>query len=137
MKASKYQIQNKLWKQNLNQIQNPERKQSQRCQTEGQQLLKAKASPNSLYCICTQEKEKTDTQQINAWFRAVANCINSYGIKKTDIDVLQYYGAYCSNSTADQFEIFSTEIPDERKTIPVLKKCFNTYFLPVTTLDDL
>jgi hypothetical protein len=35
MKASKYQIQSKLRKQNLNQTQNPGRKQSQRCQTEG------------------------------------------------------------------------------------------------------
>jgi hypothetical protein len=60
-KASKYQTQSKLWNYNLNQIQNPERKQSQRCQTEGHQLPKAKASPNGQHHICTQEKDKIET----------------------------------------------------------------------------
>jgi hypothetical protein len=61
IKASKYQTQSKLRNRNLNQTQNPERKQSQRCQTEGHQLPKAKASLNGLHHICTQEKEKTET----------------------------------------------------------------------------
>jgi hypothetical protein len=61
MKASKYQIQNKLRNQNLNETQNPERKQSERRQTEGHQLLKAKASLNGWHHICTQEKEKKET----------------------------------------------------------------------------
>jgi hypothetical protein len=38
---------------------------------------------------------------------------------------------------ADQFEIFSMDTPDERKTIPEVKKCFETYFLPLTLSDEL
>jgi hypothetical protein len=41
----------------------------------------------------TGEVKGRDPQQINAWFRVVANYINSYGIKETDLDALQYYGA--------------------------------------------
>jgi hypothetical protein len=39
-----------------------------------------------------------DPQQINRWFQAVANFINSYSIKKTDANVCQYNKAYYSNS---------------------------------------
>jgi hypothetical protein len=70
-----------------------------------------------------------DPQRINAWFQLVTNYINNYGIKKTDPDAPQDYGVYSSNSIVDQFEIFSTDITEERKTIPELKKCFETYFL--------
>jgi hypothetical protein len=83
------------------------------------------------------EGKDRDRQQINAWFGAVVNYINCYGIKETDPDVLQYYGVYCSNSAADNFKIFSTDIPDERKIISELNKCFKTYFLPSTSSDDL
>jgi hypothetical protein len=58
-------------------------------------------------------------------------------MKETNSDVLQYYGTYFSNSVVDQFEIFNTNIPDDRKTIPELKRYFETYFLPSTSLDDL
>jgi hypothetical protein len=84
-----------------------------------------------------EEGKDKDLRQINTWFWAVANYINSYGIKETDLDTLQYYGAYSNNSVVDQFKIFSTDIPDERYTIPVLKRCFETYFLLFTTLDNL
>jgi hypothetical protein len=39
---------------------------------------------------------------------------------------LQYYGAYCSNSAVNQCKIFSTNTPDEQKTIPELKKYIKT-----------
>jgi hypothetical protein len=85
----------------------------------------------------TGEGKDRDLQQINALFRAVANYINSYGIKNTGPDALQYYGTYCSNSVADQFKIFRTDIPDETKIIPELKKYFETYFFSLTSSDDL
>jgi hypothetical protein len=44
---------------------------------------------------------------------------------------------YYSNSVADQFEIFGTDTPDERRTIPELMNCYETYFLLSTSLDDL
>jgi hypothetical protein len=61
LKASKQPTQSKLRNQNPNEIRNPGRKQSWRCQTEGHQQQKAKASQNGLHCICTQEKKKTKT----------------------------------------------------------------------------
>jgi hypothetical protein len=55
--------------------------------------------------------------------------MNSYGIKETNPDALQHYGAYCSNSAVDQFKIFSTDTPDEKKTHPELKRFLrNTSF---------
>jgi hypothetical protein len=50
--------------------------------------------------------------------------MNSYGIKETNLDALQHHGMYCNNSAADQFEIFSTDTSDEKKTLSELKKCF-------------
>jgi hypothetical protein len=46
-------------------------------------------------------------------------------------------GAHCSNSAVDQFNIFSTDTPDEGKSIPEYKKCFKTYILPSTSSDNL
>jgi hypothetical protein len=62
--------------------------------------------------------------------------MNSYGIKETNPDTLQHYGAYFNNSVADQFEIFSTDTSDEKKTLSELKKCFEKYILLLASSDD-
>jgi ATP phosphoribosyltransferase regulatory subunit HisZ len=41
----------------------------------------------------TEEGKDKDCQQINTLFQAVTNYMNSYGIKETDPDALQYYEA--------------------------------------------
>jgi hypothetical protein len=85
----------------------------------------------------TREGRDRDLQQINARFQVIANYINSYNMKETDPNALQYSGVYCSNSVADEFEIFSTNIPDQRKTISELNKCFETCFLLSKSSDNL
>jgi hypothetical protein len=79
----------------------------------------------------------TDPQRIYVSFQAVVNNIKSFGMTTTYPDALQYERAYWSNSAVDQFKIFSTDIPDERKTIPEFKKCFKAYFLPSKSSDSL
>jgi hypothetical protein len=83
------------------------------------------------------EGKDRDPLRINSWFRAVGNYIKSFNITDSDPDALQYYGAYCKDSAADQFEIFCSDTENDTKTVPGLKKCFETYFLPSTSIDDL
>jgi hypothetical protein len=57
-------------------------------------------------------------------------------MKETNPNVLQYYGVYCSNNAADLFERFSTNTPDDRKTISELQKCVEIDFLLSTSADE-
>jgi hypothetical protein len=71
------------------------------------------------------------------WFRAVENYIKGFNITDSIPDTLEYYRAYCKDSTADLFEIFCSDAENDTKTVPGLKKCFETYLLTSTSIDDL
>jgi hypothetical protein len=104
----------------------------------GTQAAKSKSNPKlPAPYLYTGEGKNRDFQWRDTWFQAVANYNISIGIKKTNPDPLQYFVTYCSNSVADQFEILSKDTPAELVTIPELMWNFETYFLLLTSSDDL
>src|SRR5687767_8390931 len=76
-----------------------------------------------------------DPLYINAWFNAVSRYIRSFGIQDTSDDILQYYGAYCSDTARNQFEIYDSK--EGEMSVADLKKDFEKYFLPSTSTDEI
>ena len=74
----------------------------------------------------TGEGKDRDLLRINSCFNTVRRYISSYGIQDNDIEVLQYYGAYCRDKALEKFTQYDNS--QGEKTVAGLKAKFEGYF---------